>query len=181
MGQGKSQSHGPVSYAILTILAFGSQDRIVMGAERRSQYIDEKNKLMTAYHEVRYTWQLWTGKPNSIPFTGRSRPCGSVHGGCYAVAQSDVCSTWSRFGCSTSSPCTFLAALLQSLCDLKCSFGHQTSLLPADDRLSVTLKEYLAVIDVMLGGRVAENLSELLRPSFPLSRTNCCLECSIRS
>lgn len=29
------------------------QDRIVMGAERKSAYIDEKNKLLTAYHEVR--------------------------------------------------------------------------------------------------------------------------------
>jgi hypothetical protein len=25
-----------------------------MGAERRSQYIDDQAKLMTAYHEVRY-------------------------------------------------------------------------------------------------------------------------------
>ena len=33
------------------------QDRIVMGAERKSFYIDDKVKLMTAYHEVsRGTW-----------------------------------------------------------------------------------------------------------------------------
>jgi ATP-dependent metalloprotease len=28
-----------------------TQDRIVMGAERRSSYIDEKVKRLTAYHE----------------------------------------------------------------------------------------------------------------------------------
>jgi len=28
------------------------QDRILLGAERKSAYIDEKNKLLTAYHEV---------------------------------------------------------------------------------------------------------------------------------
>lgn len=28
------------------------QDRIVMGAERRSAFISEKDKLSTAYHEV---------------------------------------------------------------------------------------------------------------------------------
>jgi hypothetical protein len=27
-----------------------------MGAERKSQYIDDKAKLVTAYHEVRYHW-----------------------------------------------------------------------------------------------------------------------------
>ena len=30
------------------------QDRILMGAERRSQYIPEKEKRDTAYHEVHY-------------------------------------------------------------------------------------------------------------------------------
>lgn len=29
------------------------QDRILMGAERKSQYIEDKQKLATAYHEVR--------------------------------------------------------------------------------------------------------------------------------
>lgn len=31
-----------------------SQDRILLGAERKSAYIDEKNKLLTAYHEVHH-------------------------------------------------------------------------------------------------------------------------------
>lgn len=39
----------------------------------------------------------------------------------------------------------------------------QTSQLPKDDRYSVSLKEYLAEIDVCMGGRVAEELS----PLFP--------------
>jgi ATP-dependent metalloprotease len=29
-----------------------AKDRIIMGAERKSHYIDDKVKLMTAYHEV---------------------------------------------------------------------------------------------------------------------------------
>jgi ATP-dependent metalloprotease len=37
---------------------------------------------------------------------------------------------------------------------------HQTSQLPENDRLSVSLKEYLAEIDVCMGGRVAEELSK---------------------
>lgn len=37
---------------------------------------------------------------------------------------------------------------------------YQTSLLPENDRTSVSLKEYLAGIDVSMGGRVAEELSE---------------------
>lgn len=32
-----------------------------MGAERKSAYIDEKNKLLTAYHEVR----RWTTNGNA--------------------------------------------------------------------------------------------------------------------
>ena len=38
--------------------------------------------------------------------------------------------------------------------------GAQTSQLPKDDRISVSFKEYLAEIDVCMGGRVAEELSE---------------------
>jgi len=38
---------------VLSMLVIISQDRILMGAERKSQYLDEKAKLATAYHEVR--------------------------------------------------------------------------------------------------------------------------------
>lgn len=30
-----------------------------MGAERKSQFIDQKNKLATAYHEVRFWTMRW--------------------------------------------------------------------------------------------------------------------------
>lgn len=36
---------------------------------------------------------------------------------------------------------------------------RQTSQLPQDDRISISFKEYLAEIDVCMGGRVAEELS----------------------
>jgi ATP-dependent metalloprotease len=38
----------------------------------------------------------------------------------------------------------------------------QTTQLPLDDRFSVSYKEYLAEIDVCMGGRVAEELSKFL-------------------
>jgi ATP-dependent metalloprotease len=44
--------------------------------------------------------------------------------------------------------------------------GLQTSQLPENDRHSVSLKEYLAEIDVCMGGRVAEELSTYQLGSF---------------
>jgi ATP-dependent metalloprotease len=40
----------------------------------------------------------------------------------------------------------------------------QTSQLPEDDRYSVTQTEFKATIDVCMGGRVAEGLSEFFSP-----------------
>lgn len=40
----------------------------------------------------------------------------------------------------------------------------KTSQLPEDDRYSVTQTEFKATIDVCMGGRVAEGLSELIPP-----------------
>ena len=62
----------------------------------------------------------------------------------------------------SSGTCAGLRGLLVSytrgwLCDV-CFF--QTSLLPEDDRTSVSYKQYLAGIDVSMGGRVAEELSQ---------------------
>jgi len=91
-----------------------AKDRIVMGAERKSQYIDDKAKLMTAYHEG--------GHALVALYTEGAMPLHKV----------------------TCVP-----------------RGHAlgiTSQLPENDRLSVTLKEYLAEIDVCMGGRVAEEL-----------------------
>lgn len=54
-----------------------------MGAERRSQFIEDKDKLATAYHEVR------TFFPKHIPSDhelGRTRTRRVVHRRCHAVA-----------------------------------------------------------------------------------------------
>ncbi|KAI0306580.1 ATP-dependent peptidase [Multifurca ochricompacta] len=91
-----------------------AKDRIVMGAERRSSYIDEKVKRLTAYHEG--------GHALTALYTEGAMPLHKV----------------------TCMP-----------------RGHAlgvTSQLPKDDRLMITQKEFLADIDVALGGRVAEEL-----------------------
>ncbi|KAJ6496675.1 ATP-dependent peptidase [Mycena vitilis] len=91
-----------------------AKDRILMGAEGKSRYIDPKNKLATAYHEG--------GHALVALYTEGAMPLHKV---------------------------TCLPR------------GHAlgyTSLLPENDRTSVSLKEYLASIDVSMGGRVAEEL-----------------------
>ncbi|KAF8212239.1 ATP-dependent peptidase [Mycena galopus ATCC 62051] len=91
-----------------------AKDRILMGAEGKSRYIDPKNKLATAYHEG--------GHALVALYTEGAMPLHKV----------------------TCMP-----------------RGHAlgyTSLLPESDRNSISLKEYLASIDVSMGGRVAEEL-----------------------
>ncbi|KAI0082664.1 ATP-dependent metallopeptidase Hfl [Panus rudis PR-1116 ss-1] len=91
-----------------------AKDRIVMGAERRSSFISDEVKKMTAYHEG--------GHALVALYTDGAMPLHKV----------------------TCVP-----------------RGHAlgiTSQLPQDDRYSVSLKEYLAEIDVCMGGRVAEEL-----------------------
>ncbi|KAF9451026.1 ATP-dependent metallopeptidase Hfl [Macrolepiota fuliginosa MF-IS2] len=91
-----------------------AKDRIVMGAERKSQFIDQKNKLATAYHEG--------GHALVALYTDGAMPLHKV----------------------TCVP-----------------RGHAlgyTSQLPENDRTSISYKEYLAHIDVAMGGRVAEEL-----------------------
>ncbi|CDO68314.1 hypothetical protein BN946_scf184799.g41 [Trametes cinnabarina] len=94
-----------------------AKDRIVMGAERKSTFISEEMKRMTAYHEG--------GHALVALYTEGAMPLHKV----------------------TCVP-----------------RGHAlgiTSQLPKDDRYSVSLKEYLAEIDVCMGGRVAEELGAL--------------------
>lgn len=91
-----------------------AKDRIIMGAERKSQFIDQKNKLATAYHEG--------GHALVALYTDGAMPLHKV----------------------TCVP-----------------RGHAlgyTSQLPENDRTSISYKEYLADIDVAMGGRVAEEL-----------------------
>ncbi|KAF7294936.1 ATP-dependent peptidase [Mycena indigotica] len=91
-----------------------AKDRILMGAEGKSRFIDPKNKLATAYHEG--------GHALVALYTEGAMPLHKV---------------------------TCLPR------------GHAlgyTSFLPEGDQTSVSLKEYLARIDVSMGGRVAEEL-----------------------
>ncbi|KAL4251753.1 AAA ATPase family protein [Abortiporus biennis] len=91
-----------------------AKDRIVMGAERRSTYISDDVKKVTAYHEG--------GHALVALYTEGAMPLHKV----------------------TCVP-----------------RGHAlgvTSQLPEDDRHSVSFEEYLADIDVCMGGRVAEEL-----------------------
>ncbi|KAG6820365.1 hypothetical protein H0H93_001557 [Arthromyces matolae] len=91
-----------------------AKDRIVMGAERKSMYLEQEAKLATAYHEG--------GHALVALYTDGAMPLHKV----------------------TCVP-----------------RGHAlgvTSQLPENDRTSVSYKEYLAEIDVAMGGRVAEEL-----------------------
>ncbi|KDQ60825.1 hypothetical protein JAAARDRAFT_31809 [Jaapia argillacea MUCL 33604] len=91
-----------------------AKDRIIMGAERKSHYIDEKVKKLTAYHEG--------GHALAALYTPGAMPLHKV----------------------TCVP-----------------RGHAlgvTSQLPEGDRYSISFKEFLATIDVCMGGRVAEEL-----------------------
>ncbi|KAH7889699.1 ATP-dependent metallopeptidase Hfl [Phlebopus sp. FC_14] len=91
-----------------------AKDRILMGAERKTAYIDDKSKLRTAYHEG--------GHALAALYTEGAMPLHKV----------------------TCVP-----------------RGHAlgvTSQLPENDQFSVTQLEYKAIIDVCMGGRVAESL-----------------------
>ncbi|KAI0699712.1 ATP-dependent metallopeptidase Hfl [Cytidiella melzeri] len=91
-----------------------AKDRILMGAERKSAYISDHVKKLTAYHEG--------GHALVSLYTDGAMPLHKV----------------------TCIP-----------------RGHAlgyTSQLPLDDRYSRSFKEYLADIDVCMGGRVAEEL-----------------------
>ncbi|KAH9854180.1 ATP-dependent metallopeptidase Hfl [Lenzites betulinus] len=91
-----------------------AKDRIIMGAERKTSFISEEVKKMTAYHEG--------GHALVALYTEGAMPLHKV----------------------TCVPRGHALGL--------------TSQLPKDDRYSVSLKEYLAEIDVCMGGRVAEEL-----------------------
>lgn len=110
-----------------------AQDRIVMGAERRSSYIDERVKRLTAYHEG--------GHALTALYTDGAMPLHKVT-------------------CMPRGHALGVVRLTNifSLRKFLISDIEQTSQLPKDDRLMVTHKEFLADIDVALGGRVAEEL-----------------------
>ncbi|OBZ75445.1 ATP-dependent zinc metalloprotease FTSH 5, mitochondrial [Grifola frondosa] len=109
-----------------------AKDRIIMGAERKSTYISDEVKRMTAYHEVRILSRL-NAKVGLIQ--------DSKGGHALVALYTDGAMPLHKVTCVPR--------------------GHAlgiTSQLPEDDRYSVSLKQYLATIDVCMGGRVAEEL-----------------------
>ena len=108
-----------------------------MGAERRSSYIDEKVKRLTAYHEG--------GHALAALYTDGAMPLHKVT--CVPRGHALGVVGFNRpLPPSTNADEGFFI------------ISKQTSQLPKDDRLMVTQKEFLADIDVALGGRVAEEL-----------------------
>lgn len=91
-----------------------AKDKIIMGAERRSAIIQQKDKVATAYHEG--------GHALIAMFTAGSDPLYKA----------------------TIMPRGHALGLTQSL--------------PAMDRVSMTKMEYLAHIDMAMGGKVAEEI-----------------------
>jgi ATP-dependent metalloprotease len=133
-----------------------------LGAERKSAYIDEKNKLLTAYHEVHNQphesrveiSKLMDGGREDMPWQLfiQMVPCPST--------KSRVCRVVMRWALYVS----MVTFRLENYADSRI---YQTSQLPEDDRYSVTQTEFKATIDVCMGGRVAEGLSEFFSPRSP--------------
>lgn len=99
----------------VTILDFEwAKDKIMMGAERRSAIIQQKDKIMTAYHEG--------GHALVAMFTAGADP----------VYKATIMPRGQALGI--------------------------THLIPEMDKVSMSKKEYLARIDVFMGGKVAEEL-----------------------
>ena len=121
-----------------------------MGAERKSQYLDEKAKLATAYHEVFNSlipFLLLKNRRVDMPLLPPT-PMVQCHSIKSHVSLVDM--PWVMW--------VFYVVFLLFLRLTRRIL--QTSQLPLDDRTSVNYKEYLAEIDVCMGGRVAEELSK---------------------
>jgi ATP-dependent metalloprotease len=106
-----------------------------MGAESKSRFIGEDVKKMTAYHEG--------GHALVALYTDGAMPLHKVT----CVPRGHALGVVSTLVLLSASRTILTMGLLQ------------TSQLPENDRYSVSLKEYLAEIDVCMGGRVAEELS----------------------
>lgn len=109
-----------------------------MGAERKSAVISEKEKRATAYHE--------SGHALVAIYTEGATPLHKVT--CMPRGHSLGAVGPPALGASDGLMLT-VALLLK------------THFLPSEDRVSRTFKEYCAELDVAMGGRVAEEISEL--------------------
>ncbi|KAL6717611.1 i-AAA protease yme1 [Lecanora helva] len=91
-----------------------AKDRIMLGAERRSAVVQDKDKIMTAYHEAGHALVAMYTKGATPLYKATILPRGQSLG--------------------------------------------MTSMMPDMDKVSVAKNEYLASIDVAMGGKVAETL-----------------------
>lgn len=91
-----------------------AKDRILMGAERRSAVIQEKDKIITAYHESGHALVALSNPNAAQVYKATIMPRGESLG--------------------------------------------MTGFIPEMDKVSMAKKEYLALIDVSMGGYVAEEL-----------------------
>lgn len=91
-----------------------AKDKIMMGAERRSAVIQEKDKIMTAYHEAGHALTAMYTKGATPVYKATIMPRGQALG--------------------------------------------VTHFMPEMDKVSMAKKEYVAQIDVSMGGKVAEEL-----------------------
>jgi hypothetical protein len=96
---------------------------------------------------------------HALMCTGRSRSDRTLHRRCNASAQGYMCPPWSRT--------RYCASLSNARVDDAHPHGLQTSQLPEGDMFSISQSEYKAMIDVCMGGRVAETLSTFLSRSPP--------------
>lgn len=106
-----------------------------MGAERKSSYITPKDKLMTAYHEA--------GHALAALYTPGAR---SLH----------------KVTCMPRGHSLGLVSTIRSMPPDQYAeiSGRKTQTLPENDEHSVSFKQFSAMLDVSMGGRIAEEMSE---------------------
>lgn len=137
-----------------------AKDRIIMGAERKSAVISDKNRKLTAYHEGGHALvALYTEGAHPV-HKATIIPRGAAHTQQWIVLasgiQNRVGSTCSLPGKSACRKAPRLAS--RAPCCPGMALGMVTQLPEEADEHSVSRRQLLAKLDVAMGGRVAEEL-----------------------